>query len=125
MKQRFCTAIACLLGSVGVILGAIGAHGLEDSLATRETTAVWETAVDYQMWHAIVLLLIGRSASVSTGRWPVLLFSIGVFLFSGSLYWLALGGPNWLGPVTPLGGLSLIAGWLCLFATVWRGTEAE
>ena len=125
MKQNFCIFIACLLGSVGVILGAVGAHGLEDSLAKRETTAVWETAVDYQMWHAIVLLLIGLSASVSTGRWPALLFSIGIFLFSGSLYWLALGGPSWLGPVTPLGGLSLIAGWLCLFATVWRGREAE
>ena len=96
-------------------MGAFGAHALKPTLEAAGTLYVWQTAVDYQMWHALALLfsaLIPKSGAA--GRAATLLFSSGILLFSGSLYWLALGGPSWLGPVTPLGGLSLMAGWVAL-----------
>lgn len=120
MEKRLCISAACLFGGAGVILGALGAHGLEDQLAERGSMAVWETAVDYQMWHAIVILALALAGGPLKVRFSVLCFSLGILLFSGSLYWLALGGPGWLGPVTPLGGLSLIVGWAGLLVAVWR-----
>ncbi len=95
----------------GVILGAFGAHALKETLEARDSLAVWETAVDYQMWHALAILL---AALMGERPRSALCFALGILLFSGSLYWLALGGPAWLGPVTPLGGLSLMAGWGCM-----------
>jgi uncharacterized membrane protein YgdD (TMEM256/DUF423 family) len=107
--------VAALLGVIGVALGAFGAHGLRDRLAP-EQLAAWQTAVHYQLLHAVVVLALGLYAG-ATGRslgaspW---LFSAGVLLFSGSIYALVLGSWRWLGPVTPLGGLALIAGWISL-----------
>jgi len=83
---------------------------------------VWETAVRYQLLHAVALAGAAgwlRAGSGASGTWAVRLWIAGVVLFSGSLYGLALGGPRWLGPVTPLGGASLIAGWACLAAFAW------
>lgn len=115
MQQKFGLVLGSLFGMCGVILGAFGAHLLETALATRNTTAVWETAVDYHMWHALALVLCALVPRSGLGlRIAVSLFTIGILLFSGSLYWLALDGPSWLGPITPLGGLSLIAGWATL-----------
>ena len=96
----------------GVLLGAFGAHALQDILLERDSVATWDTAVHYQMWHALALILISlidekTAIRPLSGR----CFIIGTLLFSGSLYALALGGPRWLGPITPLGGLCLIAGW--------------
>ncbi|MEM7396206.1 MAG: DUF423 domain-containing protein [Verrucomicrobiota bacterium] len=91
---------------LGAALGAFGAHAL--SLGERES--IWETAVQYQMIHALALLLWAIRPSRTRG--PALCFLIGVFLFSGSLYGLCLGGPgNVLGPITPLGGVSFLIGW--------------
>jgi uncharacterized membrane protein YgdD (TMEM256/DUF423 family) len=79
--------------------------------------AVWQTAVQYHFWHALALLAVGiagfhvHGTGLSISGW---LFAAGCLLFSGSLYWLALGGPGWLGPVTPLGGASLLLGWIAL-----------
>ncbi len=108
---------AGLLGGTGVALGALGAHALKARLLERGMTGVWETAAHYQLFHAVAL--VGWAAwsrqtagSVSgASDWVTRLWVAGVILFSGSLYWLAAGGPRWLGPVTPLGGVALIAGW--------------
>jgi len=95
-----------------VALGAFGAHALKDILLERGSRATWETAVHYQMWHALALILISLIHEKTPVR-PLTgyCFIIGTLLFSGSLYALALGGPRWLGPITPLGGLCFIAGW--------------
>ena len=109
-------------GALAVILGALGAHALKKLLAP-ESLASFETGVKYQMYHALALLLLaalferlGRTPATAAG-WC---FLVGTLLFSGSIYLLCLRplfgveGWRWLGPVTPLGGLALIAGWLCL-----------
>lgn len=106
---------ASLLGFTGVALGAFGAHALRDMLTANGTLPVWQTAVLYQLVHATALLgLAGWSAGWPKARWAARCWIAGVVLFSGSLYGLALGGPKILGPVTPLGGLALLTGWLLL-----------
>ena len=108
-------AVAALLGAIGVVLGAFGAHGLKTRLEPAQL-ASWQTAVQYHLVHALALLGLGLFAS-SSGRAVTLqgwLLTLGVVLFSGSIYALVLGGPRWLGPVTPLGGLCFVAGWLSL-----------
>jgi uncharacterized membrane protein YgdD (TMEM256/DUF423 family) len=104
-----------LLAGLGVALGAFGAHGLRTILDAR-ALGWWQTAVEYQMWHALGLLAV---AGLRVGRrgLPALLLGTGTILFSGSLYLMALTGLRWLGAVTPLGGLLLIAGWALL---AWR-----
>jgi len=108
-----------LLGSIlalsAVLLGAFGAHALKQTLSAHDSIQTWETAVRYQMWHAlglILLSLINERQALPKMIGPC--FFIGTLLFSGSLYGLALDGPRWLGPITPLGGLCLIAGWALL-----------
>ncbi len=108
-----CAAIA---GFAGVGLGAFAAHGLKGRLAP-EMLAVFETAARYQMYHAFALV----AAAWGWARWrrreftmAGVLFIAGILLFSGSLYGLALSGPRWLGPVTPVGGLAFLVGWLAL-----------
>lgn len=113
---------AAFSGFCAVGLGAFAAHGLKAQLAPTMLNA-FQTGVHYQMYHA--LALIGISALLHWQRNPWLvrsacLFILGTFLFSGSLYLLALGGPRWLGPITPLGGLSFLCGWLCLVAAAWQ-----
>lgn len=105
---------AALAGMTGVALGALGAHALAPALEEAGRTGVWQTAVLYHLIHAVALLaLAGVGARRRTGL-AALLWVIGLLLFSGSLYLLSLGGPGWLGPVTPIGGLALIGGWLTL-----------
>lgn len=104
-----------MLAGLGVALGAFGAHGLK-SMLEPQALGWWQTAVQYQMWHALALLAMAALRDVRTGL-PAGLMGAGVLLFSGSLYAMALTGARWLGAVTPLGGLLLIAGW-CLLA--WR-----
>jgi uncharacterized membrane protein YgdD (TMEM256/DUF423 family) len=108
-----------LLGSIlafsAVLLGAFGAHALKETLSAYDSIQTWETAVRYQMWHAIALILLSMiSLSNPTPKMTGPCFLFGTLLFSGSLYGLALDGPKWLGPLTPLGGLALMIGWLLL-----------
>lgn len=107
--------IGALFGLVGVGLGAFGAHGLEAQLIERDAVDIWQTAVSYQMWHALALILVGVLGSQKQARnssgWC---FIAGVLIFSGTLYGIGFGGPRWLGAITPIGGLSLLAGWLLL-----------
>jgi uncharacterized membrane protein YgdD (TMEM256/DUF423 family) len=98
--------VSALTGASGILLGAFGAHALRDRL-DPVALATWQTAVQYHILHALALL----ARPVALASW---LFLAGVALFSGSLYLLATAGWTWLGPVTPVGGLCLIAGWLSL-----------
>jgi uncharacterized membrane protein YgdD (TMEM256/DUF423 family) len=114
--------IGALAGFVGVGLGAFGAHGLRGRLSP-DMLAVFETAVRYQMYHALALLLTAALAARSDG-WLVTAagwsFTAGILLFSGSLYALALSGITVLGAVTPLGGVAFLVGWGCLLVVGMR-----
>ena len=123
MKTRSTLLAAALLGATGVALGAFGAHGIKVQLLERGTTVSWETAARYQLLHAAALLALAGWLRQTTGaserfaRWAACCWIAGIAIFSGSLYFLALSGPRWLGPVTPLGGAALIAGWLLLIGS--------
>jgi uncharacterized membrane protein YgdD (TMEM256/DUF423 family) len=118
MNHRSALAWAGAIGASGVALGAFGAHLLRPRLLAAGTLEVWETAVRYQLVHAVALLgfagwLRNPDRPAGAGAsWAPRMWVAGAALFCGSLYGLALGGPRWLGPVTPLGGLCLIAGWV-------------
>ncbi len=119
MSARLTIAIAALYGFLAVGFGAFGAHALKGHLSEKLLNA-YQTGVQYQLAHALVLLVVGvlMIQSELVARWlrrSALLFSLGVLLFSGSLYGLALSEWAWLGPITPLGGVCLLVAWLCLF----------
>ena len=121
LKNKNLTVLTAFYGTLAVVLGAFGAHALEPKLAELGTVAGWKTAVDYQIWHAIVVLIIAFSGlSSRTAEAAQVCFTAGIPLFSGSLYLLALGGPRWLGPITPLGGTAFIIGWLLLIVAIYR-----
>ncbi len=108
-------ALAAISGTLAVIFGAFGAHGLR-TRATAEQLAAWSTASQYHLLHSVVLLALALFA-IHSGRevrLPASLFAIGIALFSGSIYLLVLTPMRWLGPITPLGGLCLIAAWASL-----------
>ncbi len=128
MSQIFLIAGA-LYGATGVAAGAFGAHALKARL-NPESLATWDTAVFYQLVHALALLAVAGLMRVShlcdprastTGYviagWA---FIVGVLLFSGSLYGLTLNGPRLLGPITPIGGVALITGWFGLLYAALR-----
>ena len=108
--------IGAVAAFLGVALGAFGAHGLRNRL-TPEMLAVFETGVRYQMYHALAILLVSALIARLDGRlinaagWS---FAVGIVIFSGSLYALALSGVTILGAITPLGGLAFLAGWILL-----------
>jgi uncharacterized membrane protein YgdD (TMEM256/DUF423 family) len=105
--------VSALLGFLAISLGASGAHGpVHEKLKAAGELEHWETAVQYHLPHAVVLLLLTLFASSKrTMVWAWRMILAGVLLFSGSLYLLAYTGTKWLGAITPLGGLSLMAGW--------------
>ena len=104
--------IAAALCFLAVALGAFGAHSLKSTLETHGMLDVWNKAVLYHFVHAIALLVLALYGTINRGTWW-LLFA-GIFLFSGSLYLLALSNVRWLGAITPLGGLCFLAGWAWL-----------
>ena len=122
MDRSFALAGA-LSALVAVTAGAFGTHGLRTRL-TPDLLTTFETAVRYQMYHALALLAVAWA----TIRWPGpaartagWLFLAGTIVFSGSLYVLALTGQRWLGAITPLGGLCFLGGWIALTLAIWRG----
>lgn len=134
---RYWMALGAGIAALAVALGAYHAHGLEKLLADRlgaEPTATreaelekrmrnWGVAVEYQMYHALALVAVGLAAArSSSATWnaAAALFVVGVALFSGLLYALALGGPKILGAIVPLGGTSFIAGWIALAVAALR-----
>ena len=120
-SRRQAGIAACLFAGTAVLAGAFGAHALRDRLGA-DAIAIWRTAVDYQFWHALALLGIAVLAVEPTPalRWATRAFVIGIILFSGSLYALALGAPRMIGLLTPFGGLAFVAGWACLLAFFLR-----
>lgn len=114
-----------LLAAVGVALGAFGAHALRGRLDPA-LLATWQTAVQYHLAHALGILLIALLIPKlgMHATWSGWLMVAGIFLFSGSLYLLAITGVRWLGAVTPLGGLAFIAGWLLLAFAAWKSSAA-
>ncbi len=122
---------AGIAGLTGVILGAFGAHALKETLIAKISLSIWETAVFYQLTHAVAALgvnLFAQTRPSNNRQWMIragTCWLIGIGLFSGSLYLLALGGPKWLGPVTPLGGLFLLAGWACLLVEACKTESTQ
>ena len=113
--------IAGLLGATAVAAGAFGAHALAATV-TPERLDVWETASQYHLIHAAVLVVLALQSDQDGTRWkwPVIGFTVGVVLFSFSLYALVLTGATALAMITPIGGLLLISSWLFLF---WRALK--
>ena len=112
MKSQTAFRIAAVLGFLAVALGAFGAHGLHDVLEKNGRLATWETAVLYHLTPAVVLLMIAALRPLRKAAWWLMLAGIGIF--SGTLYVLALTNVKWLGAITPIGGVCLLAGWLAL-----------
>ena len=109
-----------LLAAAAVALGAFGAHALRDTLDAR-ALGWWQTAVQYQMWHALALIALAAVPLARPGR-PALLLGSGTAIFAATLYLMALTGLRWLGAVTPTGGAMMIAGWLLL---AWRAARTR
>lgn len=123
MSAKLWLVVGAVYGFLGVTLGAFGAHGLKARLGP-DLLAVWKTGVEYQLYHALALLLVGLLArgALSPGAYHAAgaCFALGVLVFSGSLYALSLSGVRVLGAITPLGGLLFLAGWICLGLAVLR-----
>jgi len=113
MTTRLARQIAAALGFLAVALGAFGAHGLKPLLGHNGTAEIWEKAVFYHFIHTVMLFVIAQKQPLA--KWPFGFFLAGIIIFSGSLYILAVTNMLWLGAITPLGGLSLLAGWAALF----------
>ncbi|HCE54937.1 MAG TPA: DUF423 domain-containing protein [Lutibacter sp.] len=121
---QFTLLFASILGGLAVVFGAFGAHALKKILSVEQLKS-FETGVKYQMYHAIVLLIIGFNFNLETAseKYMVYSFMAGVLLFSFSIYGLVISSAKnkkltFLGPVTPLGGLFLIIGWGLLFYSI-------
>jgi uncharacterized membrane protein YgdD (TMEM256/DUF423 family) len=116
--MRFFLTAGALMGFLGVALGAFGAHGLRGRLEPR-MLEIFHTGVTYQMYHTLALIAFGallhwypaNKLLIASGY----SFLVGILIFSGSLYILALTGIGWLGAITPLGGLAFLLGWALLF----------
>ena len=122
MARSTLIALGAVNGALAVAAGAFGAHALRDRLETR-ALEIFETGARYQMYHALAMVLAGLVAAkgipgATTAGW---LFQIGIVIFSGSLYALALTDVKVLGAITPIGGVAMLAGWVWLAYTAWRG----
>jgi uncharacterized membrane protein YgdD (TMEM256/DUF423 family) len=116
MKNQTILFSGAVFMALGVLLGAFGAHALK-SILSPEMLAVYKTGVEYQFYHALGLLLIGLIGFQVKSKylqWSGLLITIGIILFSGSLYVMTLSGIKAIGAITPVGGLSFVAGWIFL-----------
>lgn len=122
-KSHLSARLAAVTGGCIVAAGAFGAHALKEVLMEADMTDVWKTASMYGLVHAalaLLWLLEGERKS-----WPGVCWLAGVWLFSGSLYGLSLGGPGVLGPITPLGGLLFIVGWLGAAVTSFKNPSGN
>ena len=120
--RRYSIVGACA-AFIAVILGAFAAHGLK-AMVGPESIASFQTGVQYQMYHSFALLILTPLLAhlpVSLARWAGRFFVAGIVLFSGSIYLLTLTELSILGPVTPLGGLCFMIGWICLIIGLIRG----
>lgn len=117
MNDRILGSTAAIFGALAVMLGAMAAHALHDTLVAANTLDSWKTASLYHLSHSIVALFLAQQGLRKCG-WTML---AGVLLFSGSIYVLCLvKGASWLGPVTPLGGVLMIGAWFAVAITYFR-----
>lgn len=117
-------AVAALLA---VIFGALGAHALKEILSASQLSA-FHTAVSYQMYHGLALLILALSPKLVPLKWAKIagyFFVAGIFLFSGSIYLLTLASWLVVGPLTPIGGVCFMVGWGCLIGGLIKGTSNE
>jgi uncharacterized membrane protein YgdD (TMEM256/DUF423 family) len=127
-RVSFYVMAGALFALLSVAAGAFGAHALSSRLSDAQLST-YETAARYQMYHAFALFVVAWSLTqwptASTLPWSGRFFIAGILIFGGTLYALALGGPRWLGAITPIGGLCFLAGWALLFLAVWsqRATQ--
>jgi uncharacterized membrane protein YgdD (TMEM256/DUF423 family) len=124
MFSRRVLGAGAALALLAVLSGAFAAHGLKTMLDAQQL-ALFETAARYQMYHALALLVVGVMLTIpqfsqSLLKLAALAFILGIILFSGSLYLLALIGVSWLGAITPLGGLAFLSGWLFMMAAALK-----
>lgn len=121
-RLRWPGVAAAIAGASAVVLGALGAHALRAQLSAPMLD-VWRTAVHFQFWHALALAVCASRPRTHAAHLAAVLLAIGIVLFCGSLYALALGVPRAVGVVTPLGGLAFIAGWIALGVSFWRAPK--
>ena len=114
--------LASLLLALAVLLGAFGAHGLKSHLS-GEMMQIYKTGIEYHFYHALGLLLVGILAVYAPSlylKWAAIFLTAGIILFSGSLYTMSVTGIKWLGVITPVGGISFIAGWILVFISILK-----
>jgi uncharacterized membrane protein YgdD (TMEM256/DUF423 family) len=125
---RILSVTTSISGFAAVLLGALGAHPLRERLLARAALDAWQTATQYHLAHVVACVGLLAWAAARPGRAKALgrigwFWQAGCLLFAGSIYVLALGGPRALGPVTPLGGLAFLAGWLLLAVESLRSSR--
>lgn len=117
-QYQFFLAAGALLGALSVGIGAFGAHGLKNLLVETGRLETFETAVKYQFYHTLAIMMVGIWLQHHMDKqvvWAGIMFMAGILIFSGSLYVLCLTNIKWLGAITPIGGLAFIAGWVLIF----------
>jgi len=122
VKNRTILISGAIFMALGVLLGAFGAHALKTRL-TPEMMQIYQIGVEYQFYHAIGLLFTGIIGFQINSKWvsrSAIFLGIGIILFSGSLYLIALSGIKAIGAITPIGGLLFVAGWISLAIGVWK-----
>lgn len=123
MNARTTLMLGSVFGLLGVSIGAFGAHAFKPILVVSARLETFELAVRYQFYHAFALLATGilmNQLSVKVLNFASLFFTLGIIFFSGSLYLLCFTGWSVLGAITPIGGLFMIAGWICLLYSVFK-----
>ena len=124
---------AAILGALSVAMGAFAAHSLKNTISDY-ALGIFETSVRYQFYHVFALMAVGILFKEFPGKllkWSGRLFIAGIILFSGSLYVLTvikaavLPGYNWVGAITPFGGLCFIIGWICMFLAIFNSPKSK
>ncbi len=121
MTAKTILILGGILGVLSVGIGAFGAHGLEATLTANARLETFETAVKYQFYHTLALILLGilmLNVQSNYFSYAGIAFLVGIVIFSGSLYTLSLTNITWLGAITPIGGLAFILGWIFLILGV-------
>lgn len=128
LETRLCVGVGAIFAALAVGLGAFGAHSLRQAV-TPARLEVWGTATDYQLGHALGLILVGlvlhirpRRTALRFAAWSL---ALGTVVFSGSLYALVLANQPWLGAITPIGGVALILGWIAFAVGALTGETTE
>ena len=123
MNSKTILKTGAVICGLSVIIGAFGAHALRSVLEANDRVSPYETGVLYQMFHGLAILAVGVVAKSNASKWITRSFwcmLLGIILFSGSLYGLAIWEIGFLGPITPIGGVFFIIGWVCLFIGVQK-----